>query len=369
MKKILINNAVPTNNGDAALIFALYEKLTKNKDYEVNIATNNFELVSNIYPNIPFVKDILDFTIVKKARFFKYMLVPLFFIFYKPYREANVIISAPGGYINSYYSLFPKLYIFVLSKIFGKKVYIYSQSIGPLSNKDKKLFKWAIKYIDKIVVRDGKSFKYINANFFQPNRVVQSYDAAFMLEPFRQNSEKENIVAISVREWTRDNRDMEQYKSMIKELLKVCIDNDFKIEFISTCQGLKNYIDDSKIAQEIYNELNNDLKKFVIVDKSFYTLDELRNKLTKYQFTIGTRLHMCILSLLSNTPAFNISYEFKGKEVYNYLNLQGYSIDFNNDINDAKNKLNQFIVNYKTITIENLDEIKNVNIKMLEELL
>ena len=49
MKKILITNAMPTNNGDAALIFGLYEKLIGD-GYDVSISTMRYETVKNIYP-------------------------------------------------------------------------------------------------------------------------------------------------------------------------------------------------------------------------------------------------------------------------------------------------------------------------------
>ena len=55
MKKILIANAVPTNNGDAALIFGLYNKLVK-EGYEVIISTTRYETVKKLYPNIKWVK-------------------------------------------------------------------------------------------------------------------------------------------------------------------------------------------------------------------------------------------------------------------------------------------------------------------------
>ena len=59
MKKILITNAMPTNNGDAALIFGLYEKLIGD-GYDVSISTMRYETVKNIYPNIKWYNDELS---------------------------------------------------------------------------------------------------------------------------------------------------------------------------------------------------------------------------------------------------------------------------------------------------------------------
>ena len=62
-----------------------------------------------------------------------------------------------------------------------------------------------------------------------------------------------------------------------------------------------------------------------------------------FRFVVGTRLHMCILTIMSGIPAFNISYEVKVKECYKILNLNEYSVDYNDDINDSLEKLQQFI--------------------------
>jgi polysaccharide pyruvyl transferase WcaK-like protein len=58
---------------------------------------------------------------------------------------------------------------------------------------------------------------------------------------------------------------------------------------------------------------------------------------------IGTRLHMCLLALLSEIPAFNISYERKGKEAYNYLKMNNYSCDYNEESSVAMEKFKTFV--------------------------
>jgi polysaccharide pyruvyl transferase WcaK-like protein len=58
---------------------------------------------------------------------------------------------------------------------------------------------------------------------------------------------------------------------------------------------------------------------------------------------------MCILSLVNGTPAFNISYEVKGRECYKYLGLAAYSVDFNESKDNAATKFNAFVNDYKNI--------------------
>ena len=95
----------------------------------------------------------------------------------------------------------------------------------------------------------------------------------------------------------------------------------------------------SKIIKQKIIKSNKNYQERIHIDSEFNSYFDLVKKLnTKYCFVIGTRLHMCILSLINGTPAFNISYEVKGKECYEYLGYNSYSADFNEDISIALSK-------------------------------
>src|SRR5699024_2211747 len=106
-KKVLLFNAVPTNNGDAALVFSLYDLLEK-KGYDVSIASNHYDLVAPIYGDkYNIVKELGKYNISKKIRFsssfLRTLFTPMFFLLSKPFMQAKVLVACPGGYINSYY--------------------------------------------------------------------------------------------------------------------------------------------------------------------------------------------------------------------------------------------------------------------------
>ena len=79
-KKVLITNAVPVNNGDAALVFSLVDKL-KSLDYEVTIATNYFSFVRSKYPEYSFIRELGDYFLLKKLPFLKPLFMRLNFRF------------------------------------------------------------------------------------------------------------------------------------------------------------------------------------------------------------------------------------------------------------------------------------------------
>ncbi len=344
MKNALIINAVPTNNGDAALVFGLRDKLIE-KGYKVTISTLKIDIVKKLYPNIEWIKAEYEFNklerkIIRHIPSLKKKIIKRRTSTNDIYKNIDLIISAPGGYINSYYGIYDRIFqIDVIKKNYKSKVVMYSQSVGPLNSKDKEVLEKNIYLFDLFMARDEISYN----NVKEFKNVIKTNDAAFLLKNIESKEPKENKVAISVREWKFDGRSKEKYISLIENMVYKCIDSGYDVEFLSTCQGLSNYVDDSIIAKEIVESLDNKYKKRVIVNDKYYSLEELRESLCRFKFVIGTRLHMCILSMLSGVPAFNISYEAKGKECYKILDLNEYSIDYNDDIDEGMKKLQKFI--------------------------
>lgn len=358
---ILINNFVPLNNGDVALVYALYRQLIIG-GYKVEIASYDYKFAKELYPKIPLVEELGQSKIFMKLPFIKPLVQPFLFIFSKPYRNADIIIGAAGGYINSNYSIKNSLSIYKIAKYFGKKCAIYSQSVGPLNDKDSKFFKKLMKHsIDYVFVRDTYSLKVLNELNISKDKFRLTKDAAFLLEHNAIPKTNSKKVAISVREWNYDGRSIEVFEKMIQEFIKICVDRDYTIEFLSTCQGLKKYKDDAKLAQEIFNNLDANYQQKVTVLSDYYLFDDFYKKLEDYEFVIGTRLHMCITSLTKNIPAFNISYVVKGKECYNYLNLSKYSIDYNENLEKALTSLNNFIDESDAIRKDLENRIPKIN--------
>lgn len=340
---ILINNVVPFNNGDVALFYSFYKKL-KELGFSIEIATYNYKLAKKTYPNIPFVKELGQHKIFTKLPILKQILLPFLFLRSKPYQKATIIIGTPGGYVNSNYAIRNSILIYKIAAFFGKKTAIYSQSVGPLNKRDASFFKKLVENsLDYLLVRDSYSYNLLKALHTDDTKFKQTKDAAFLLGFTELPPTKTKKVAFSVRKWTYDGRSMENYKKMIATLAKITIDKGYSIDFLSTCQGLKTYKDDAITAQEIYEMLPEKYQEKTTVLNQYFLFDDLYKKIEDYHFVLGTRLHMCILSLTKNIPAFNISYEVKGKECYNYLGFDKYSIDFNEEIQSATQTYIHFI--------------------------
>ena len=295
-KEITIASAVPINNGDAALVFSLENSLTE-KDFNINISTFHYDLVKNFYPEKELIKEITDYYFFRKAPQLKPIAVKLLFPLKKKYENSIAVISAPGGYINSYYGFHHILELLKKAKQAGKATGIYSQSVGPLNNKDSNLLLNYSQYIDHIFVRDNFSDQQLKTINYPINKYTLVEDGAFLIKPNFKDFHN-NKIAVSVRGWKHDNRNKYAYYKLIVSLVESAVNNGFEIEFLSTCQGVEAYVDDSIIAKEIYESLPKKIKSKCSIDDKYYNYSSFFNKIGDYKIVIGTRLHMCILSIL-----------------------------------------------------------------------
>lgn len=332
--KVLIDNCVPLNNGDAALVFSLKQKFGND---QVHLSTLNFDDVEEKYPKFHWIPSYINTSFYKFSR-----RVPLMNLVWKsliaikllsknnPYNKSDVIISAPGGYIHSYYGIESRLFILYFCKKYLKKtVGIYSQSIGNLNEKDRKYLVKYGKNLDFILTRDEISYN--RATTYGLNNIELTKDAAFMLNTNATvpNNVEDNRVAISLRGWSKEGRNKGDYFTLINSLVESLLSKGYKIDFLSTCQGIEGYVDDSIEAKQFLKEYKYEGNINITVIDKYFTLDELQDQIKNYKFIFGTRLHMCILALINGVPAFNISYEEKGKECYKYLQIEKFSVDYN----------------------------------------
>lgn len=341
------------NNGDAAITFCLQEALEK-KGYEVKIATHYFKTVKKQYPQKPIVREPGTSVWQKLARRFGIapnLLMTLAFQFNPTVKACDFLIAVPGGYLNSYYGFSRIAKGIITAKKMGKRTAVYAQSVGPLNKTDKEWFEKLYSFLDFIFLRDQSSFDLVNKlGLKDRKKYFLTVDTAFLL-PFSPVMQPvcQKVIAISVREWHYDGRNQNQYFNLIGSFVEILVAQGFDVEFISTCQGLKEYRDDSKTAQQIMLQLGKAIQSHVSINEQYYKVEDLKNYLSKFHAVIGTRLHFCILSMMKGIPAFNISYEIKGREVYRYCHLAEYSVDYNEAIEKGKNQLLHFLNNLNSI--------------------
>ncbi|WP_110927019.1 polysaccharide pyruvyl transferase family protein [Bacillus massiliglaciei] len=405
MKKILIINAHSSKNkGDAAIIISMIQSLKKFiPDAKLTVSSRypedddiykeyGCDVVEQItrFPgkNLSFVKR-LNFLLNEISdvnKFHKNNVVPsnrnpeIF----EAYTNADLIISCGGGFLYSHpkyhieASLIMHLAQIYFAKKLGKKVLIYSQSIGPFRSKlSKKIANNVLKKVDVITIREklSKGFlEEININ----NSVIVG-DSAFVMG-YNQEVAKENElieinnnqlnVGITVRQWVFPGKEntkyfYEKYIKSVAETIELLINKyDANVYLVPQVTGPTPIEDDRISNNHILEKLSNNIKEKVNTLKKDYSPQELKTIYSKFDIFIGTRMHSNIFSLSSQVPTVAISYEPKTTGIMQSLGLSEFVVEIN-DITpeELKSKTVKCIENHTNYK----NSLSNIIPKIVEE--
>lgn len=404
--KILIINSVPLNGGDEALLEATTSALQQVFDsVEITVLCKDYQKCKALLPQYQFYPDyehtLLDFeqTFFSRIKFFLkrvcYKLKLRSFIenqdllrsdgqkkVLQLFQNSDLIISAPGGYLHDYYSYFKRMQTFELIFSFKKPLVLLAQSIGPF---------WKNLYIERlkhsfnqmlfISLRESISANHLKRLDLRNENIYTATDNAFLLlkelqEPPQKVTNHQNLnIALAFRKW----QGVENTKKIVQkatQLIRHLIDKhpNIKFTFLSTCQGVEGYVDDSFIATEIVSNLATQDQQYCSIDTNRYAPMQLIDAYQQFDGYIGMRLHGAILSMLAHTPAFNIGYELKTEGIYKNLSLSEYQISYEKtldewleriaffikDINLIRSKLPKLLEHQYQIAFNQMSDLKTI---------
>jgi colanic acid/amylovoran biosynthesis protein len=410
--KIIISNTVACNGGDAAILFSIVENLRKEfgERTEFIIYDSQPDITSKYYPELTWRKLLyLKITEDSQIKFsgqsslgrvwryifrsYKSKINPYIFYFAAwcqmkglssltkllldneqlqdlyNYSSADLIVSTGGTYLVETYSLTPRIFDYQITLLMKRPLVFYTQSLGPfLNQKNKKALKKIFNQSILILLRDNLSLKHLQYLGVNENKIQVSSDVVFSYKNHIKNKIAEPCsvyslgtrikIAISVRTWPFFKEisvevGMNKYKTAMCALTQYLVENcKAEVTYISTCQGIPEYwTDDSKFAFEIYKLLPNFIQQHVNVNVDFHHPQTLLELFRNYDLVIGTRMHVCILSLVAGTPVFPIAYEFKTKELFARLGM-------NKWVQDIETMDEELVINLIQGFLDNLSNIK-----------
>jgi polysaccharide pyruvyl transferase WcaK-like protein len=251
------------------------------------------------------------------------------------YREADIVLSAPGGFLHDHYEIAGRLDSLEFALNLGKKVMIFAQSIGPFwKSKSIRRVREVFNRIPVICVRDEISRDHLLACGVAENRIRVTADAAFLLHEragtcFRPRSGAVRRIGLCFRFWPHSTATTEETISKGSALAaRLLGQRETTLHFISTCQGVPGYIDDSELAVRVVNALPARLRDRCEVDRQRYCTPELQRKLAELDAFIGMRLHGCLLAMLGGTPTVGLAYEAKTPEIFGQMGLRAWQLPF-----------------------------------------
>jgi polysaccharide pyruvyl transferase WcaK-like protein/SAM-dependent methyltransferase len=344
---ILITNSVPLNGGDEALLQATVESLrVRWPQSRITVLCRDVDQARARFTDLSIESD-LEFVKSPSQRACVSNL----------YREADLVLSAPGGFLNDHYPLAQRLRGFEVAIALGKPVVLFAQSIGPFWKKESvERIGAVLNRISLILVRDAASQHHLIDCGVARDKIRETADAAFLWrrlapELFRAKEGPVRSVALSFRSWPLgDPVEVQKTLSKAEQLCRHLLAHPNRsLVFLSTCQGVAGYVDDSLLAVQIVERLPQALRDRCRVDQTRYAPRELMRLYGECDAFMGMRLHGCVLSMLAGTPAMGLGYEEKTQEVYHQLGLDPYQIPFTADLDDWLSGADRLLADIDTI--------------------
>lgn len=296
-----------------------------------------------------------------------------FFDVRKSLKASDMLISGGGSLLQdktSSRSIWYYLLIMKLAKRYKKKVFVYSNGVGPINKRfNRNITRRVLNKVDYITLRDKDSYDFIKSiGVNNPNVKVLS-DPVFNLKEASDESVRkkfdinEDTVLVSIRSWMDD----EKLISELSKFLNYLLDDGKNIVFMPM-QTPRDTTISEKIAANI--------KSSKIIDEK-YPVEILMSLMKNADFIVAMRLHAMIYAIHQNLPFIGLSYDPKTetllKDFDESINIDVDAINYD-DLLKAykyiKDNRDSFISNLNTINEENKKkaiEASKLALELLED--
>lgn len=259
--------------------------------------------------------------------------------------QAEFVIACGGGYIRTSDSSFNNTILlaitclnFLIPKYLNKKIYLYSQSIGPVHGDIQlQILKYVLNKIDLIEPREEISFEFLKTLKIS-TPYTQTADAALLLGDYgKVKTEKFNLnkykfkVGLTVRKWFKNEKDFNHYIDSVASAVDYLADKyNAQVFYIPQVIAEKFGDDDRVTARKLYDQVKRKSSFTLIQDD--LPAEEIIGLCGAMDIFIGTRMHSNIFALINYVPVVAIEYEYKTRGIMLGLDLNDMIIDIK-DIN------------------------------------
>ena len=244
-------------------------------------------------------------------------------------RQCDMLISGGGSLlqdVTSSKSIHYYLFIIRLAKLLGKKVFIYSQGIGPIDHAfNRRATARALKKADGIVVRDERSAKLLEQIGLPQERIVITADPVIRMKRpdrtvgreilARAGIKKDGRLTVgwAIREKNRDSTFVREITECIRWLRENYDAESVLIPF--------HYEEDREVCSVIAERTNGAAK--CLSEK--YLSEDMLSIIVNMDVLVGVRLHSMIYAAIMGVPIIGVSYDPKCTAFLNSVGLDSLS--------------------------------------------
>lgn len=321
MIRILISGYYGFNNiGDESILRAVVDNLRSGlEDIEITVLSQNPDSTAQKYGvhsvNRKSVKDII-----------------------KAVRKCDLLISGGGSLLQDVTSKKSILYYLMImwaALFFRKKVFIYSQGIGPILSKiNRRLTAATLKHVHGIVVRDEASKELLIEIGIKGDNVIVTADPVLRIKKADLSVGREILIkegfhpdqgrmtiGFAIREKKINSNFVDEMCISIRRLIN---EKQAQIVLIPF-----HYSEDMAVIEEIERRLGSD----VCCIKHKYLTNEMLSIIGNMDVLVGVRLHALIHAAIMGIPMIAISYDPKINSFMHSMDMKAMcsTYDFQND--------------------------------------
>ncbi|MGP1569804.1 MAG: polysaccharide pyruvyl transferase CsaB [Eubacteriales bacterium] len=297
--------------------------------------------------------------------------------------SCDFLISGGGSLLQDVTSKKSILYyiaIIKLALLFGKKVLIYSQGIGPINSKfNRKLTAKTLQKVSSIVVRDESSKEFLEEIGVTKNIIVTA-DPVLRIKPTPLDigskileseglvrTEKENItVGFAIRERNLKSDFMNELANAIRKLVT---ERKAKVVLIPF-----HFSEDRLVIDELAERLC-DLSGSIFCLHKKYLTDEMLSIVGNLDMLVGVRLHSLIHATIMGVPLIGISYDPKVNSFLKSIGTKAISSIYDFSCDDFIVEFDNIMQSKKEFcdrvekNVEHLKEMLDINEEIIKGLM
>ena len=233
---------------------------------------------------------------------------------FKAVKNCDMLISGGGSLLQdrtSSKSIHYYLFIIRLAKLLGKKVFIYSQGIGPIDKTiNRKATASALKKADGIVVRDQNSAQLLKEIGIPEENITITADPVIRMKKADTAAGKAILEKCGIPK---------DHKMLVGWAIRTDADEPFKNEIEKSIRFLKDKYDAISVLIPFHYEADKDVCMRIAKDLNdcAYCLPEkhlsedMLSVIGNLDILVGVRLHSLIYAAIMDVPMIGISYDPK----------------------------------------------------------
>ena len=234
----------------------------------------------------------------------------------KTIKKSDIVLSGGGTLLQdgtSTRSLIYYLAIIKVAKLFGKRVMLYANGIGPVNGSfNRRLVKSVVNTVDMITLREKLSEADLRSIGVSKPNIIVTADPAFTLKSISDEKADEliakegvpvdkQLVGVSVRSWSRAMGG-EEYLDKLAQACDNIIEKGKNVVFVPM-----EYPKDLDVSKRVMSKMKN--KAYILENR--YNPPQILGIVGRLDLMLSMRLHTLIFAAIKNVPMLGIIYDPK----------------------------------------------------------